>query len=139
LVFEVGGRRFGLPAADLREIVRAVSVTPLPGGPAAVEGVINVRGSVVPVIDLRRALGLPPRGVALSDHLVILRSGTTPLALRVDRALEIRAAGADAAAKGGGRLVGVDGGLVPVLEVRDFLAAEEWAALGAWLGPEEGA
>jgi purine-binding chemotaxis protein CheW len=131
LIFEAGGRRFGLAAA-LREIARAVAITPLPGGPASVAGVINVRGNMVPVIDVRRALGLAPGAVALSDHLVILHVDGAPLALRVDRALELHAGAA-------GRLVRLDDGLVPVLEPRDFLNADEWAALRAWLGQEAGA
>lgn len=135
LVFEVGARRFGLPAADLREIVRAVAIAPLPHAPAAVEGVINLRGEIVPVIDLRRMLGLPARGVVLSDHLVIAHWDSAPLALRVDRALEFRSdeAGADALHA---RVVRLADGLVPVLELRELLAPEEWSALRAWLGHE---
>ncbi|MDR3636741.1 MAG: chemotaxis protein CheW [Isosphaeraceae bacterium] len=135
MVFEVGGRRFGLPATELREIVRAVTITPLPQGPAAIEGVIDVRGDVVPVIDLRRLLGMPSRPVALSDHLVITRLEGAPLALWIDRAIEVRSdeAGDD---PGHERVVRLADGLVPVVELRDLLEAEEWLAVRAWLGRE---
>jgi purine-binding chemotaxis protein CheW len=135
LIFEVGGRRFGLPAAELREIVRVVALTSLPGVPASIEGVINVRGDLVPVIDLRRALGLPARGVALADHLVVLRLDSAPVALRVDRALELRTEETG----GERRLVRLEDGLVPVLDPRGFLAPEEWSALRTWLGQEDAA
>ena len=46
LVFEIGGRRYGLPASEVRELLRAVTILPLPLAPAVVEGVINLRGVV---------------------------------------------------------------------------------------------
>lgn len=132
LVCEVGTQRFGLPAEELREIVRAVAIAPLPQAPPGVEGVINVRGEIVPVIDLRRMLGIAPRPTVLADHLVIARLDGAPLALRIDRALDFRAdeAGADQ------RVIRLDDGLVPILQPRDLLAPEEWSALRAWLGHE---
>src|SRR5262245_8682454 len=89
LVFEVAGRRYGLAAADVRELVRAVAVVPLPGAPPAVEGVINVRGRVVPVLDVRARLRLPAKPVEPSDHLVIAQAGERLVALRVDRATDL--------------------------------------------------
>jgi purine-binding chemotaxis protein CheW len=89
LVFELGGRRYGLPADDVRELVRAVAVVPLPGAPPAVEGVINVHGRLVPVLDLRARLGLPAKPVEPADHLVVARAGGRLVALRVDRATDL--------------------------------------------------
>jgi purine-binding chemotaxis protein CheW len=89
LVFEVGGRRYGLPAADVRELIRAVAVVPLPGAPPLVEGVINVRGRVVPVLDVRARLGLPAKPPEPADHLIVARAGERPVALRVDRATDL--------------------------------------------------
>src|SRR5437764_218583 len=67
LVFEVDGRRYGLPASEVRELLRAVAIVPLPLAGPAVEGVVNLRGRVVPVFDLRVRLGLPARAVVPSD------------------------------------------------------------------------
>jgi len=53
LVAEIGALRFGLRLSDVREVVRAVAIDPLPGAPDIVEGLINVRGEVVPVLDVR--------------------------------------------------------------------------------------
>ncbi len=89
LVFEVGGRRFGLPAAVVREVVRAVETLPLPKAPAVVEGVINVRGKVVPVLDVRGRFRLPPKPLEPADHLIIARAGGRVVALRVDRATDL--------------------------------------------------
>jgi len=61
-----------------------VEIAPLPGAPAIIEGVVNVRGSVVPVFDLRSRLGLPARPIDPAQHLVILASGARASAVRVD-------------------------------------------------------
>lgn len=86
LVFEVAGQRYGLPAADVRELLRAVTVVPLPKAPAIIAGVINLRGRIVPVLDIRRRFRLPAREAQHTDHLIIARAGERLVALRVDRA-----------------------------------------------------
>lgn len=86
LTFETAGRHFALPVTDVREIVRAVAVTPLPGAPSVVEGIIDVRGELVPVLDLRRRLGLPKKAVAPSDHFIVTVAGGRTLILWVERA-----------------------------------------------------
>src|SRR5690606_24583504 len=85
LMFEVAGRRLAIPVDDVSEIVRAVAVTPLPGAPAVVEGIIDLRGTLIPVLDLRARLGLTRRPVSPGDHFVVIRRVEQPLALRVDR------------------------------------------------------
>lgn len=89
LVFEVGGQRYGLPAADVVELLRAVSIVPLPGAPASIEGIINLRGKVVPVLDVRWRFGLPPRPLEHTDHFIVVRTDGRVTALRVDRALDL--------------------------------------------------
>ena len=53
LIFKLGDARFGLPAADVRELHRAVAMVALPKAPPIVEGIISVRGRIVPVLDIR--------------------------------------------------------------------------------------
>ena len=91
LIFEIGGQRYGLPASDVRELVRAVAILPLPLESAFIEGVFDLRGTIVPVVDLRARLRLPFKAVEPSDHLIIIEAGAggRPLALRVDRALDL--------------------------------------------------
>ena len=86
VVFEVGGQQFGLPASDVRELQRAATVTPLPRAPAVVEGVVNLRGTVVPVLDIRARFRLPPKPMQHTDHFVVAAAGERLVALRVDRA-----------------------------------------------------
>jgi purine-binding chemotaxis protein CheW len=143
LLFEVAGRRFALPLADVREVVRAASPLPLPSSPPAVEGAVNLRGTVLPVVDLRRRFGLPPRPVEPADHLVIARASGRWVALRVDRALDlVRLDPADVEelpplAPGGrsARLARLPDGLVLLPDPADLLSPAESAALGDGQAP----
>lgn len=90
LVFAVDAHRYALPARDIDQIVRAVAVTALPGAPLVIEGVIDVHGAIVPVLDLRRRFGLPERTTAVSDLLIIASSGSRRVAVRTDGNASIR-------------------------------------------------
>ena len=61
LVFEVGDKRFGVHSGNVREVVRAVKLSPLPEKPDIVEGLLNLRGQILPVVDVRRLFSLAPR------------------------------------------------------------------------------
>jgi purine-binding chemotaxis protein CheW len=73
----------------VREIVRAQAPTPVPDAPPFVEGVIDLRGVVVPVVDLRRRLGLPAAPLSRASRLLIASVGGRIVALLVDRALDV--------------------------------------------------
>lgn len=60
LTFCLGAESYGLPVIKVREIIRFVSPTHVPQMPAHVEGVINLRGKIIPVLNLRRKFGLAP-------------------------------------------------------------------------------
>ena len=59
VVFRLGARTFGVPLAQVREVVALGTVTPIPFAPSKVRGAVNLGGRVAIVIDLRTALGLP--------------------------------------------------------------------------------
>ena len=85
----MAGRRFGLALGVVREVTRAAAVSALPQAPPIVEGVVNVRGTLVPVLDIRQRFGVPPAPVAPDQHLLIAQAGTRLVALRVDRAIAL--------------------------------------------------
>lgn len=58
LTFSVGEESFGIPALQVKEIIRPLPITPLPQMPSFVRGIINLRGRVIPLADLRIRLGL---------------------------------------------------------------------------------
>jgi purine-binding chemotaxis protein CheW len=85
LQFELYGHKYGIPVADTDEILRAVSITPLPNAPRIIEGVIDIRGAVTPVLDIRARFGMPPKAVEISDYLIVARAGTRRVAIRADQ------------------------------------------------------
>jgi purine-binding chemotaxis protein CheW len=140
LVFEVGGHRYGLRSGDVREIVRAVSISPLPKAPAIVEGVINVRGEIVAVLDIRERFRLPPKPLEPDDHLVLARIDERLVALRADRALELVSVAAEQienleqAVPGAEYVAGVaklPDGLVLIHDLATFLSPAEAKTLRA--------
>ena len=60
LTFRLGDQEYGLSLLRVREIIALMDITPVPLVPAHVRGIMNLRGKVIPVIDLRRALGMAP-------------------------------------------------------------------------------
>ena len=121
LIVELAGQRLGLPAPMVRELLRAAAITPLPGGPSLVEGVISIRGRVVPVFDLRQWLRLPARPVEPADHLVVVGTGEEAAVVRVDRALQLARLEA-APGNSGSRVVQHAGALVVLPDLAAFLA-----------------
>jgi purine-binding chemotaxis protein CheW len=89
LEVKIADQRCGLWAAEVIEIVRAVTIVSLPKAPPVVEGFVNIRGRAVPVMDVRWRLRLPPKPVAPSDHLILTRGGKRVVAWRVDRACDV--------------------------------------------------
>jgi purine-binding chemotaxis protein CheW len=133
-VFEVAGRRFGLSAEALREVVRAVAITALPKAPPIVEGVINLRGTLVPVLDIRQRFELPPTPLAPQQHLLIAQAGARLVALRVDRALDLVALDRRAIESAAGVVPGVEyvagiarlaDGLLVIHDLETFLSLDE--------------
>ena len=72
LTFELAETEYGLDILKVREIRVWEPVTPLPNTPPFVKGVINLRGSVVPIIDLRERLGLPPRSYGPRTVVIVV-------------------------------------------------------------------
>lgn len=132
--FELAEHRYGLTATAVREIVRAVSIAPLPAAPPIIEGVINVRGTLVPVLDIRKRFGLPSAPVSPGHHLILAKAGERVVALRVDQARELVTVAAadlvpaDLTVPGAGMILGLarlpDGVLV-VHDIERFLSLDE--------------
>ena len=134
LVFEVGGQRYALPTADVCELVRAVAITPVPGAPAVIEGVVDVRGRVLPVLDVRARFRLPAKALDPSDHFIVASAGTRGVILRVDRAThlalldEASVQSPQTQGPGAAYLAGVarlEGGLVLIHDLTTFLSSAE--------------
>jgi purine-binding chemotaxis protein CheW len=92
--FEVGGRTVAIDVANVREVVRWQPVTPLPKSPELIEGVIDLRGALVPVVDLGRALNECRVEPSSSSRIVVTESDGLVVGLTVDAAIEVLQVGA---------------------------------------------
>jgi purine-binding chemotaxis protein CheW len=94
LTFALGGEFYGIPVLKVREIIKLIAITAVPQMPSDIKGVINLRGKIIPVVDLRTKFGL-----ALANHseqtcIVVVQvgpanSGKLHLGLIVDAVEEV--------------------------------------------------
>ena len=87
--FETDGRIYALDVSQVREIVRWQAVTPLPMAPRLIEGVIDLRGAVIPVVDLSRVLGGEAAEVTEQSRIVVLDCDGLVLGLCVASATDV--------------------------------------------------
>jgi purine-binding chemotaxis protein CheW len=73
----------------VQEIIRLPALTPVPKALPYVEGIINLRGSIVPVLDLRRRCGLPAEDATAATRVVVVQTEQHRLGLIVDRVVEV--------------------------------------------------
>lgn len=85
LAFSLGGEDYGIGILKIREIIGIQPVTPVPRLPEYVKGVINLRGSVIPVVDLRRRFGMPaiPFTERTCIIVVVVEGGEGPLVIGI--------------------------------------------------------
>ena len=153
LLFELEGQRYGLPAERVREVVRMVAIADLPRAPRAIEGVVNVRGEIVPVYDLRARFELPARAPDPAEHLIVLTAGAGPVAIRVDVAEsletvpdgDVMPSSSLAASVGGATtarhvsgVAAMPDGVLVIYDLDSFLSIEESAMLDGALALSSG-
>lgn len=91
VVLAVGGERYGVDAQHVREVLVLTGLAPVPGTPAFWSGLVNVRGTLYPVLDLGRYLSLPDAPAAERRRSVVLISGTRlTIGMAVDGTPETR-------------------------------------------------
>ena len=87
--FKVGRETFGVPIATVHEIVRVPEVTAVPDSPECVEGVINLRGKIVSVVDLRRRFGEKEIIAHKKNRILVVEVEGKMVGLVVDAASEV--------------------------------------------------
>lgn len=87
--FESSGQLYGIDVLQIREIVRSCAVTPLPRAPKLIEGVVDLRGAVIPVLDLARSLGGEVAEETAATRIAILEIEGMAVGLRVEAAVDI--------------------------------------------------
>ncbi len=96
VVFALGEERLALPMSAVREIVRPLPLVPVPRAPGFVLGLANLRGRVLPVLDLRRLVGAAPREPDEATRVLVLEWRGSRLGLVVDAVWRVLEAAADA-------------------------------------------
>lgn len=87
--FRVGGEDYAIDIMRVREIIPPAPVTPVPRAPSFVEGVVRLRGDVIPVLDVRRRLGLPVTPATRKTKYLIVSVAGRRLGLVVDEVTEV--------------------------------------------------
>ena len=87
--FQVGRETYGVPIKSLHEIVRVPEITPVPDAPSHMEGVINLRGKIVSVIDLRKRLGQKNIAASKRNRILVVEHNNRLCGLMVDSASEV--------------------------------------------------
>ncbi|URL57583.1 chemotaxis protein CheW [Luteibacter flocculans] len=87
LGFSLKGQRYAVSLASVREVIRPGGITPVPGAPEDVLGIVNLRGQIVPVLDGRRRFGLDLATEADDDdarRVIVFDEGGTVVGMRID-------------------------------------------------------
>src|SRR5580692_660642 len=87
--FRIGRETFGLPIAMVREIVRVPEITSVPNAPDYIEGVINLRGRIIPVVDLRKRFGEKVIESSKRNRIVVVELESRCIGLIVNSASEV--------------------------------------------------
>ena len=87
--FRIGRETFGLPIAMVREIVRVPEITSVPNAPDYIEGVINLRGRIIPVVDLRKRFGEKVIESSKRNRIVVVELENRAIGLIVNSASEV--------------------------------------------------
>jgi len=89
VVFTIGKEEFGVDISQVREIVRLVQITYLPKAPVFIEGVVNLRGQVLAVIDLAKRLGLESQRRGENTRIIVVEVGENTVGMIVDSVSEV--------------------------------------------------
>jgi purine-binding chemotaxis protein CheW len=142
VTFHLAGETYAVNVMQVQEVLRVSEITPVPGAPDYVLGIINLRGNVVTVIDARKRMGLPPPTLDDSSRVAIIEVHHQVVGILVDSVAEVvdlRASDIDSAPNVGNEdgsryIQGVasrDGELLILLDLNKFLSTAEWAEVGA--------
>ena len=89
VVFKIGEEEFGVEINQVREIVRLVPITPVPRAPAFVEGVVNLRGQILAIVELSKKLSLQANPRSEKTRIVVVEVGENTVGMIVDEVTEV--------------------------------------------------
>lgn len=89
VTFRLGDEMYGINVMQVQEVLRLTEIAPVPGAPGYVIGIINLRGNVVTVIDLRNRFGLPSKESDDASRIVIIEAEDQVIGILVDSVAEV--------------------------------------------------
>lgn len=89
VTFSIGDEEFGVEILKVQEIIRMLEITKVPKAPAFVEGVINLRGKVIPILDLRKRFGLSARSHDKNTRIIVIEINSMVVGFVVDSVSEV--------------------------------------------------
>jgi purine-binding chemotaxis protein CheW len=89
LTFQVGNEEYGIEILKVREIIGMLPITPVPGSPSEMMGVVNLRGKVIPVIGMRSRFGMPLTEAHPHNVIIVVEGAQSQIGLAVDRVKEV--------------------------------------------------
>ncbi|MGL6177259.1 MAG: chemotaxis protein CheW, partial [Vibrionaceae bacterium] len=89
VTFMLGSETYGINVMQVREVLRYTEIAPVPGAPSHVLGIINLRGNVVTVLDMRTLFGLEPSDVTNETRVIVIETSTQVVGLMVDSVAEV--------------------------------------------------
>ncbi len=90
IVFKLGDERYRVDISQVREIIRPTQITRIPNAPDFVEGVINLRGQITTIINLRKRFGLPPKEIDNDTRIIVVEYDNAVIGMMVDTVNEVK-------------------------------------------------
>ena len=138
VIFTLDQEQFALRLDAVEGVVHAVGIGVLPKAPQIVDGIVNVHGRVIPVVNVRRRFNLPERDVALTDKFILAHTARRPICLVVDTVTAIGEYPDQSIEEAGNVLPNLEyvagimrlpEGVVFIHDLDEFLSLEEEASL----------
>ena len=140
VVFRLGSEEYGVDILQVQEIKRMLDITRVPQAPDFIEGVINLRGQIIPVLDLRRRFAFPAAERTADTRIIVVNIGELIIGLIVDTVLEVISLSKEAISPAPALVTGIDNDflsgigdwgerLLIILNLEKILAVDEFGDL----------
>lgn len=89
ILFLVDGKIYGIPSNNFDRVYRSLEITTLPNSPSIIQGIFNLHGEIIPVINIRIRFGIQDREISLIDKIMVLNFNQKRFAIVVDDVIKI--------------------------------------------------
>ncbi|WP_202319878.1 chemotaxis protein CheW [Archaeoglobus neptunius] len=90
VIFSLGNERYGVETSQVKEIIRVEEITSIPNAPDFIEGVINLRGQITTIINLRKRFGMKPKPIDNDTRIIVFEHNGSTIGMMVDTVTEVR-------------------------------------------------